>query len=64
MDWIVKTFRRYIFEDYNLIGLESAISPECLKTFVFKISRIEQNPQKPQNFHPSKLIRYTVIKMP
>ena len=26
-----------------------------------KISRIEQNPQKPQNFYPLKLIRYTVF---
>ena len=31
-----------------------------MKVFVVKISRIEQNPRKPQNFHPSKLIRYTV----
>ena len=33
---------------------------ECLKIFVVKISRIEQNSLKPQNFYPSKLNRYTV----
>ena len=27
MDWIVISFRRYILEYYNKIGLESAISP-------------------------------------
>ena len=49
------------------MGFESAISPviipsvECLKIFVVKILKIEQNPQKPQNFHTSKLIRYTVL---
>ena len=43
MDWIVKTFRGYIFEDYNQIDLESAISLERLKIFVIKILRIEQN---------------------
>ena len=31
-----------------------------MKIFVVKISRIEQNLRKHQNFHPSKLIRYTV----
>ena len=28
MDLIVKTFRGYIFKDYNQIGLESAISQD------------------------------------
>ena len=66
MDWIVKTFRGYIFEDYNQIGLENTMnsiiipSIECLKFFVGKISRIKQNLQKPRNFHPSKMIHYTV----
>ena len=29
--------------------------------FVVKMSRIEQNSQKPQSFHALKLIRYTVV---
>ena len=33
-----------------------------MKIFVVKISRIEQNPRKPQNFHPLKLIRYTICE--
>ena len=31
-----------------------------MKVFVVKISRIEQIPREPRNYHPSKLIRYTV----
>ena len=45
------------------MGLESTISPECLKFFVLNISRIEQNLRKPRNCHPSKLIRYTVFQI-
>ena len=50
VDWIVKTFRRV-----------STISPDkfhYLKIFMAKISRIEQNPWIPQNFHPSKKLTH------
>ena len=53
MDWIIKTFHRYVFKGYNLIGLESAdkchynsFTVECLKNFVVNIQRIKQNPLK------------------
>ena len=46
-----------LFHQINFIVI---LSVECLKTFMVKILRIEQNIQKPQNFHPLKLIHYTV----
>ena len=57
VDWIVKTFADKFLQ-------VSTISPDkfhCLKIFVVKILRIEQNPRKSQNFHPSKLTRYMVL---
>ena len=54
MDWIVKTFRGYIFEvitkywalkaPFHQINSIITSSVECLKIFVIKILRIEQNP--------------------
>ena len=46
------------FHQINSIIIPSV---ECLKIFVTKILRIEQNLWKAQNFHPSKLIRYMVV---
>ena len=47
-----------LFHQINSIVIPSV---ECLKIFVVKILRIEENLQKPRNFHPSKLICYTVV---
>ena len=41
MDWIVKTFCGYIFEDYNQIGLKSAISQD--KFYYNSFSRMSEN---------------------
>ena len=68
MDWIVKTFRgiflRFITKLASKVPFHQIFiiipSVEYLKTFMVKSSRIEQNPQKPRHFYPSKLICYTV----
>ena len=55
MDWIVKIFLEYSFEDYKPFHqINSIVIPSvgCLKIFVVKIL------QNPQNFYPSKLICY------
>ena len=55
MDWIVKIFCGWIITIHQ-ISFFSRIA----ENFVVKISKIEQNPRKPRNFHPSKLFHYTV----
>ena len=47
MDWIVKTFHGYIFESkmsFHQINSIMTPSVECLKIFMVKISKTEQNP--------------------
>ena len=69
MDSMVKTFRGYIFEDIRRLAsykwaskapfhqINSIIIPsaECLKIFMVKILRIEQNLAKTSKFSPLEI---------